>query len=206
MTILTLIGKGMLIGFATAVPIGPVGILCIQQSISKGKRCGIATGLGAATADTIFGTIAIFGVTLVSSFLKPNVNIIQLIGGVVIILFGAHMYFKKHQQKEIEITASTLIHSYMTTLFITLTNPMTILGYMVLITIFSISETSSNIFFSVIVIIGIFLGSTLWFSILTAVSTFAKTKINPNKLTILNKVFGILIAVCGIILIAKKII
>src|ERR1700730_11776249 len=87
--------KGLILGFAIAAPVGPIGVLCIRRSLADGQRSGLATGLGAATADAIYGCIAAFGLTAVSGFLVKQRFWLGLLGGLFLCYLGARTFFIK---------------------------------------------------------------------------------------------------------------
>ncbi|QHE60653.1 LysE family transporter [Rossellomorea vietnamensis] len=88
MTAALLFIKSVMIGVAIAAPVGPVGILCIQRTLAYGRRTGFLSGLGAATADALYGLIAVMGFTVVSGFLMAHQFWIQVWGGVFLLLLG----------------------------------------------------------------------------------------------------------------------
>lgn len=118
--------KGLIIGFSIAAPLGPIGILCIQRTLHEGRTSGLISGLGAATADAVYGFIAGFGLTFISTFLVDEQVQIRLFGGLFLLYLGIKTFFSVSEEKRTE-KGSTLIKAYMTTFILTLTNPVTIL-------------------------------------------------------------------------------
>jgi threonine/homoserine/homoserine lactone efflux protein len=90
-----LIFKGLMIGFSIAMPVGPIGLLCIRNVLTFGMLCGFVTGLGAACADAIYGALAGFGVTTISSFLEAHSNLIQVFGALFLCYLGISTFFAK---------------------------------------------------------------------------------------------------------------
>ncbi len=196
--------KGILIGFVVAVPVGPVGMICMKNSITNGKRLGYISALGAASADTIFGILAVFGVTLISKFLFQNNDIITLSGGGILILIGFRSVFSKQELKEVKVTKLGFIQSYISTFLLTSTNPMTIVAFMSILAVFGVSKSKCTGTMAVVLITGIFLGSALWFSILTNLADFFGKKVKYTKLLLINKFFGVAIILFGVALLIKN--
>src|SRR3990172_8990998 len=125
--------KGLLLGFSIAAPVGPIGVLCIRRTLAEGRTAGFASGLGAATADALYGSIAGFGLTIVSSFLIDQSHWLQLAGGIFLLYLGIKTFLAK--SKETIETGSPLeksrgiIGNYASTFLLTLTNPLTILSF-----------------------------------------------------------------------------
>ncbi|MBN1532901.1 MAG: LysE family transporter [Spirochaetes bacterium] len=205
MTNLTLLVKGLLIGFFTAVPIGPIGIMCIQQSISCGKRQGFISGLGAATADMLFGSIAIFGVTMISDFLMDNNLIIRATGGVMLLVIGTRIMMGRQENRPSEVKRDNMFQSYLTMLLLTLTNPMTILAYMTILALFNIVSTDRGPLSSSLLVTGIFFGSALWFSLLTVLAHVLKSRLTEKALIRLNRALGALLLIFGVFLLINQV-
>src|SRR5688572_6978734 len=123
--------KGLAIGFCIAAPVGPIGVLCIRRSLAEGTLIGLATGLGAATADAAYGCVAAFGLTAISDFLVGQKFWLGLLGGIFLCYLGVRTFFTKPAPgMESRLQAvSGLGSAYVSTLFLTLTNPMTILSF-----------------------------------------------------------------------------
>src|SRR5512139_1126690 len=136
MTDLSFILKGMIIGFSIAAPVGPIGVLCIRRTLAEGRVYGLASGLGAATADGFYGTLAALGLTLVSAFLIDQANWLRLIGGAYLCYLGVKTFRSQPApsypaqragdalgERAAEAKGRGLVGAYTSTLFLTLTNP-----------------------------------------------------------------------------------
>lgn len=121
--------KGLLIGFTVAAPVGPIGILCINRTLSKGRLTGFVSGLGAASADAIYGCIAAFGLTFITSFLISQKLWLQLIGGLFLCYLGIQTYRSRPAGHAASARGGGLLKSYTSVFFLTVTNPMTILFF-----------------------------------------------------------------------------
>src|SRR5258708_3105986 len=105
--------RGMAIGFSIAAPVGPIGVLCIRRSLADGWRVGLATGLGAATADAAYGCVAAFGLTAISSFLVNQKVWLGLIGGIFLCYLGIRTFLSKPAHDEVQTATSGLCSAYL---------------------------------------------------------------------------------------------
>jgi threonine/homoserine/homoserine lactone efflux protein len=183
--------KGLLLGFAIAVPVGPIGVLCIRKSIQFGRLSGFFTGLGAAAADTFYGALAIFGLSLISNFLVSFQQIFQLIGGLILAYMGIKIYRSKQPEGKQKVTHITLLKDFLTTFILTLTNPMTILTFVMIFAGFGI--TSNNRIQGSFFILGVFLGSALWWLILSEGIAFFRKKFTPRSIIWINRGAGLML-------------
>jgi threonine/homoserine/homoserine lactone efflux protein len=183
--------KGLLAGITIAAIGGPVGILCVRRTMKEGLYSGIALGLGAALADALFGSISGFGLTFISDFLLTYQKIINIIGSVFLVYLGITTFLEHPQPYRSEkpfVKKRGLLKNMLTSFFITLTNPATILFFAALSIGLGIGL---NYAAATWMIVGIFIGSLAWFSSLAFVITIFHTKITEKQLATMNKVFGI---------------
>src|SRR5687768_14276108 len=94
--------KGMIIGFLIAVPVGPIGVLCIRRTLADGWRVGLATGLGAATADALYGSIAAFGLTALTGALMGGRTWMALAGGLFLVYLGVRTFLSEPKERSAE--------------------------------------------------------------------------------------------------------
>jgi len=192
--ILEFLYKGLLLGFSVAAPVGPIGILCINRTINKNFAAGFVSGLGAATADLIYGLIAGLGLTAISSFLINQKLWIQSIGLIFLFYMGIKTIMKK--ESEIEFSADAekgLLKDYLSTLFLTVTNPMTILFFIAVFAGLGLSKAVNGFSSIIQLVLGVFIGSGIWWMFLCGLTTKLKTKINKNVLRKIDLVSGLLI-------------
>ncbi len=122
--------KGALLGFSIAAPVGPIGLLCIQQSLSRGRQAGLACGLGAATADAVYGSVAAFGLTAVSAYLIRFAVPLQIVGGAFLIYLGIRTLRQRPAGDSATVSSSPRwLGLYASTAGLTLANPSTILSF-----------------------------------------------------------------------------
>ncbi len=128
----TFVLRGWLIGFAIAAPVGPIGILCIRRTLADGRLVGFLSGIGAATADTAYGAVAAFGLTALQDILLRQQLWLRLAGGVFLIYLGLRTFFAPPAQRAAHASETRgLLGAYLSTLGLTLTNPATILAFLV---------------------------------------------------------------------------
>ncbi len=150
--------RGLLLGFTIAATVGPMCILCIQRTFNKGYLYGLVSGMGIATADAIYGSIAAFGLTVITSFLVSEQNWIRLIGGLFLIYLGIRTILTRPAEKAAEARANNYAGAYASTLLLTLTNPLTILSFAVIFAGLGIGATGGNYLAAALVVGGVFSG------------------------------------------------
>jgi threonine/homoserine/homoserine lactone efflux protein len=197
--------KGFVIGFSIAAPVGPIGILCIQRTLSGGNIQGLATGMGAATADALYGFIAAFGLTFVSNFLVDQSIWFRIIGGLFLCYLGIRAFLRKFQERTVSVPNSTILSAYGTTFFLTLTNPMTILFFAGIFAGLGIVSESIHYASAGLMVIGVFSGSGAWWLLLSGATGIFRNKISGGKLALVNKISGFIIVVFGIIAILSAV-
>ncbi|MDP1995298.1 MAG: LysE family transporter, partial [Ignavibacteria bacterium] len=174
---LTLLLKGIVIGFAMAVPIGPIGIICIRKTLTEGRMRGMIIGLGAATADMLYGSIAAFGLTIISDTLLSQRVWIRLAGGALLLFLGVRTFRARPKDPKIEIQNSGRLRSYFTTIFLTLTNPLTVFAFLAVFAALGLGNGLS-LFSSSVLVAGVFAGSFLWFLLLSSGATLFREKLD----------------------------
>lgn len=196
---LDLLMKGCLIGFAIAMPVGPIGMLCIRNSLMYGMLCGIVSGLGAACADAFYGAIAGFGISAVSDFLQSHRIFMQILGGLFLCYLGIMIFRAKSCKTETTISSLSNYKAFITTFLLTLTNPLTIVSFAAIYAGLGIGvKSNSTTLDSLILTGGVLLGSAAWWVILSAVTAYFKDRIGDKASIWLNRTSGSLIFGCGI--------
>jgi threonine/homoserine/homoserine lactone efflux protein len=197
--------KGFVIGFSIAAPVGPIGILCIQRTLSDGNIQGLATGMGAATADALYGFIAAFGLTFISNFLVDQSIWFRIIGGLFLCYLGIRAFLRKFQEQTVAVPNSTILSAYGTTFFLTLTNPMTILFFAGIFAGLGIVSESIHYASAGLMVIGVFSGSGAWWLLLSGTTGIFRNKISGGKLALVNKISGFIILLLGVVAILSTV-
>lgn len=190
--------KGLLIGFTVATPVGPIGILCINRTLSKGRLTGFVSGLGAASADAIYGCIAAFGLTFITSFLISQKLWLQLIGGLFLCYLGIQTYRSRPAGHAASARGGGLLKSYTSVFFLTVTNPMTILFFIGIFSGIGLGKSNFDLMSALLMVTGVFLGSAAWWlSLSFSVSLFRK-KFSNDTLAWINRLSGIIVFGFGV--------
>jgi len=190
--------KGLLIGFAIAAPVGPIGALCIRRTLSYGRFSGFVSGLGAACADTVFGVIAVFGITIISDFLLSIQFWLRLLGGIFLLYLGIRSFFAKSPHIQGEVKTTSYLKDFISTFFLTLSNPMTILGFAAIFAAIGLVYEKGDFLFEVCLISGVFLGSACWWLILSEGITFFRKRLSEKMLKLINRFAGLVIFGFGV--------
>lgn len=197
MEVLTLL-RGLLLGLSIAAPVGPIGVLCIRRTLAEGRAVGLASGLGAATADAAYGLIAAFGLTAISGALVAQRFWLGALGGLFLVYLGVRTLLAKPAEQSAASTRSGLAGAYLSTLALTLANPMTILSFVAIFAGFGLASEADYGAASVLVV-GVFLGSALWWLGLSAVVSWLRTRFNMQALVWVNRLSGVIIIAFGVV-------
>jgi threonine/homoserine/homoserine lactone efflux protein len=190
--------KGMLIGFSIAAPVGPVGVLCIRRTLADGRSAGLVSGLGAATADMLYGSMAAFGLTFVASLLIDGLTLFRLVGGGFLLYLGIKTLRSRPATQEVALNAANLWSAYASTFFYTLTNPMTVLSFAAIFAGVGLASAERDYLSASVVVVGVFLGSASWWLILSGGVGLLRTRFNSNWLLWVNRLSGVIIAGFGL--------
>jgi threonine/homoserine/homoserine lactone efflux protein len=186
--------KGLIIGFSIAAAIGPIAILCINRGLRKGYLSGLISGMGAASADAIYGSVAAFGLTFISSFLVKQQLGLQIIGMIFLFYLGITIFIKKPKENKTEkLKNKGLVSDYLSTLFLTLTNPMTILSFTAVFAGLGLAQSTGNYLSALTLVLGFFLGSALVYLLLSIITGLFRKKINSGVLAWINRISGLII-------------
>lgn len=190
--------KGILLGFSIAAPVGPVGILCIRRTVQFGRLSGLCSGLGAAAADVLYGIVAAFGITFVSSFLVAGQFWLRLIGGIFLLYLGWKTFVAKVDVKADRASHTTLLGDFISTFFVTIANPMTILLFMAMFAGLGLSSSRGNYLEASTVVFGVFLGSAAWWLLLSEGVTLFRKRVSQKTMRWINGISGAIIAGFGL--------
>ena len=181
-----------------AVPIGPIGIMCIRKTLTEGRLRGLIIGLGAATADLFYASIAAFGFTYLSGVITTERIWIRLIGGALLLFIGIRTFRTIPTDPKRHIHSSGIFGSYIYAVILTLTNPLTIFVFIGVFSALGLANEVSVISGSTLVT-GVFIGSCLWFLSLNSVLRLFRNKLDLVGLRWVNRIAGILIIISGVI-------
>jgi threonine/homoserine/homoserine lactone efflux protein len=192
--------KGLVIGFAIAAPIGPINLLCLRRTLSDGRRMGFVSGLGAAAADTTYGTIAAIGLTTVTAFLVGHRFWLQALGGLFLLALGLSTMRTHAPRREAAapVHLGRLRDAFVSTYMLTLANPMIIIVFTGVLAGLGLGWQTGRTIDTLQLIGGVFLGSALWWLILTLLAGTFGRHLNDGALRWINRVAGGIIAGFGV--------
>lgn len=186
---------------------GPIGVLCVQKTVNKGRFLGFLSGLGAATADTVYAFLAAFGVSFLTNFLSSNQKWFQIIGVGILIFLGSKMILnnpiKQYRYHKTSSKKSAAFKDYISVFFITLSNPLTIIFFGAAFTMMGlltqVEETNNR----VLLIVGVFSGAAFWWFMLSSVVNIFRKRFRLRSIFMLNRVSGIIIILLSITAVIK---
>ena len=194
-----LVIKGIIIGLCISVPLGPIGMLCVQRTLNRGRKYGIITGLGATTSDLVYTFITLFFLSFVLGFIEAHQMVFQAIGGSIVIIFG-HFIFKSHplSQPQPNITSKgNLFSDFITAFGLTFSNPLILFVLIALFARFEFIADKSPFAVYFIGISSILFGAFMWWVMLTYIISHFRYKLGIRGLRFINIITGSIIIVIG---------
>jgi threonine/homoserine/homoserine lactone efflux protein len=189
--------RGLIIGFSFAAPVGPIGVLCIRRTLAEGRAVGLVSGLGAAVADGLYGAAAAFGLTFVTSFLTGGQGWLRLIGGLFLCYLGGRTFVARPATRGAAVTGRGLLGAFGSTFVLTLTNPMTILSFVVVFAGLGAGAVGGDYAAATLLVLGVTIGSALWWLILSSGVGLFRTRLTPLHLVWVNRISGAIILAAG---------
>lgn len=196
--------RGVLIGVLFGVPAGAVGAMTVQRTWNYGIKAGLLTGFGSSVADCIYACVGAFGLTVISEFLLEYQTVINLAGGGLILYMGLHLLFGRKKQDEIP-SVSGRIKMFLSSFLVGITNPAAVLTFLFAFSYFGISG-DTNLIQGICLVIGVFLGTYLWWTALSVIVSILKGKQKKDHLQIMNRIFGVILCLFGMVVFIRIII
>ena len=190
--------RGLLLGFSIAAPVGPIGVLCIRRTLGAGFISGIVSGLGAALADSLYGAVAAFGLTALSGLLLTYSDGLRLGGGLFLLYLGGKTFVARPTAIACGSDAAGRLRDFSSALFLTLTNPMTILSFTAIFAGLGFGGQSS-IHVAGWLVGGVFSGSMLWWVVLSSLVGRFRHRLGSAALRLINRASGIILLGFGLI-------
>lgn len=193
--------RGLMLGFSIAAPVGPIGVLCIRRTLAHGRLHGFASGLGAATADMFYGAIAAFGLTAIANLLTAQQAWLRLLGGGFLLYLGVRTFLEKPAAEPARTTHGTgLGGAFVSTLFLTLTNPITIFAFMSIFAGLGVAQGTQTYWTGAVqVVLGVFLGSAAWWLILSGGVSLLRDRFTHHTMQWINRSSGLFITAFGLL-------
>ncbi len=195
--------SGIALGFSIAAPVGPIGVLCIRRTLADGRLHGLVSGLGAATADAVFCSIAGFGVAFVSDFFVQQQMWFRVVGGGFLCFLGARTLLTKPSEEKNNGKKLGLAGAYGSTFLLTITNPLTIISFAAVFASLGLGGSSTGYASAGLLVLSVFVGSALWWVILSGSVGFFRAKVTLRVLVWINRVSGALLLGFGVVAIVS---
>jgi threonine/homoserine/homoserine lactone efflux protein len=201
--------RGLLIGLITGMPLGPIGAVCLKNTITFGRKYGLISGLGSAVADSIYATVAALGFMLIEKFLLVHKLYFHIIGGIILICFGIYSFVKKSPSKDVDksgniesySSSSSLFKAFISTLLLALANPVTIFSFIAVFTGIRLAHIGQGLNHKVFLITGVFIGSMLWWIILVFAAGKFNHKLSIKNIKLIDKILSSIIIFSGVLII-----
>lgn len=198
---LEIVIKGFVIGILVSIPVGPIAILCIQRTLSRGRYHGFATGVGAALSDLFYGSLAVFSLTFILSFIEKNQAMLEFGGAALLLLLGIYIYLT-NPLKTMSLTGAkkeSYFQDFISAFFLTLTNPLIIFLFLALFARFQFVTKDSLTVHSALGLLSVFMGAAFWWFLLSSIVSVFRAKIDIRGLRIVNKIAGAFIALIALV-------
>jgi len=196
--------RGLIIGFSIAAPVGPIGVLCIRRTLAEGRLAGFLSGMGAASADMFYGAVAAFGLTAIQELLISQSKWFRIAGGIFLLYLGIKTFLSKLSEKAVATRRGGLFGAYITTFFLTITNPLTILSFIAIFAGLRLGETNGDYRSATFMVFGVFTGSAAWWLTLSTGVSLLREKFTPALLVWVNRLAGGIIFVFGLLALFLK--
>lgn len=196
---------GIMIGLFIGMPVGAIGMMTIQRTLKYGFRAGLLTGFGSSVADCIYASVGTFGLTFVSDFFIRYKMWINIFGSILVMILGLRMIFNKEETTELQKNAMGSISLFFSSFAIGITNPVVIVTFMFIFSYLGIS-LKVGLFKGIVLIIGVFIGTYIWWLLLSSVVSMIRKKINFNNFYKINRIFGTILILFGVVILLKLII
>jgi threonine/homoserine/homoserine lactone efflux protein len=193
---------GLALGLAVAAPVGPMSLLCIRRTLAGGFAAGLLSGLGVATADALYGAVAAFGLAALTGLLVGQQAALRLAGAVVLVYLGVDT-LRARPAPAPAVGGTRLAGLYVSTLALTLTNPTTILSFAALFASLGPGGDDRDASTAPAMVLGVFLGSALWWLILTGGIALARRRLTTRLLRSINTLAGLALLVLGLLALAS---
>jgi len=185
--------------------VGPIGVLCIKRTLAAGRLIGFVTGLGAATADAFYGGVGGLGVTAVAHLLLGEQLWLRLVGGIFLCYLGITTALSHPTERAAVMGGRGLPGAYLSTLALTLTNPLTILSFAAIFAGLGFGGAVHDAVAGVALVAGIFAGSALWWFLLSGGVSLVRRRFDTRALVWVNRVSGTVILIFGIVALASAV-
>lgn len=196
--------KGIIIGIVVSAPLGPVGVLCIQRTLNKGRWYGFVTGIGATFSDLLYALLTGYGMSFIADFLSRHILYLQIFGSILLMIFGIYT-FRSNPTKSIRPTSpnkGTYLHNMLTAFMLTLSNPLIIFLFIGLFARFGFLASNVNLFEHVTGYVGIATGAILWWFIITYAVNKVRKHFDVRGIWVINRIIGAIVVIVSVVALA----
>jgi threonine/homoserine/homoserine lactone efflux protein len=198
--------KGLLIGLSIAAPLGPIGLLCIHRTVVEGPRLGFLCGLGAAVADALYALAGTVALSVIAEWVIDDRIVLRVIGGIFLVYLGGRTFMRPTAALPTPGRIAALAPpgaraAFMSTFLLTLGNPVTLLGFAAIFAGLGVAPMgliSSADSAAAALVVGVFLGSALWWLALSSLIGRLRPYLGPHTLTVINRVSGTVLTAFGL--------
>ena len=194
--------RGILIGLLFGMPFGAVGTITVQRTLKYGVKGGLVTGLGSSVADCLYSCIGAFGLTYISDFLLAHQTVINIFGGTLIMVMGIRLFVRKEETSVPPNQVNNSIQMFLSAFAVGITNPAAILTFLFAFSYFGIAGETGWIG-GIQLVAGVFIGTYIWWGLLSAAVSFIKNKTENGNFFYMNKIFGSLLTLFGLVVYTK---
>jgi threonine/homoserine/homoserine lactone efflux protein len=202
---LALVIKGILMGLLVSVPPGPVGVMCIKRTMTRGIRSGVVSGIGAASADTLYALIAGLGLSYVINFIQKEQFWIQLVGSIIIMIIAVKLFYTNPavEFRNSRTRRSKPMEEFISIFLVTLSNPMVVFIFIAMFAGFNMLGENTNPFIALFLVGGVFSGAMLWWFVLSIIVDRFRNRIRLKNIWWMNKILGLIVFICGLVIVLK---
>lgn len=194
--------RGILIGLLFGLPVGAVGTMTVQRTWANGIKAGLFTGLGSSVADCFYAVVGVFGLTLISDFLLKYQVVINILGGGFVLFMGIRLLIKKDDNTGTKAGTVNPVKMFLSSFAVGITNPAAILTFLFAFSYFGISA-GAGLLRGILLVGGVFVGTYIWWGTLTAVTYIIKKKAEKFSFRYMNRIFGSMLSLFGIIVLLR---
>lgn len=200
-TIIDLLIKGFIIGVVVSAPLGPVGVLCVQRTLNKGRWYGFVTGLGAALSDIIYALITGYGMSFISDIISTHIYLFQWLGSIMLFLFGVYTFRSNpiRSLRPVSTTKGTYLHNFVTAFFVTISNPLIIFLFIGLFARFAFVNPACPIYEQISSYFAIALGALVWWFAITYGVNKLRKRFDLRGIWMINRVVGTVVMVVSVL-------
>jgi threonine/homoserine/homoserine lactone efflux protein len=202
---LALVIKGILMGLLVSVPPGPVGVMCIKRTMTRGVKSGVVSGIGAASADTLYALIAGLGLSYVINFIQKEQFWIQLVGSIIIMIIAIKLFYTNPavEFRNSRTRRSKPMEEFISIFLVTLSNPMVVFIFIAMFAGFNMLGENTNPLIALFLVAGVFSGAMLWWFVLSIIVDRFRNRIRLKNIWWMNKILGLIVFICGLVIILK---